>query len=832
MRLRKLHYLLLFCVAGGTLAQNTDEELTSAYYRGWGGVSGQADGSVTVTTDCATKTWSETNWPGAIALHLEGLNCDSGDLRVSGLKAGAWYWTRTTPPVASALLPASWLQGEDANVPAGLDEVDRQDRGTYMELLGNAVIVPHIGGTLPRNVDDDLVSPYYRGWGGVSGQADGSVTVTTDCGTKTWSEGDWPGAIALHLERLHCDSGGLTVEGLKPGAWYWTRTAPPVASPLLPAAWLRGEPANVPGGLDEADAHARGTYMELLGNAVIVPHIGDSAQMPEESPYLRTTGLPTGEIEAGWRDGRFITHLSHAEGYWIVVMSEPETNRIEEQRLLSGSSFPRDEIDNAWDDGHHITEVSYGDGRWLVVMSRGTGFGRQSWFSSSSFPENQIREWEGDDLSITNLAYGDGRWLAVATEVGTYGDQAYGQFADLSEFRSFIANQWDDEDYRLTEVAFGDDMWAAVMTLTGHGWSQRWQSSGTFPANEVEANLNEDLRFLDLAYGDGRYVLVSTGGIDNVIGFSPPSLPSGGALDASVTSYTATSADFVVDLFVVDSASNLLPLEAADITIDTWTLSGGAEAQFTLNDSDLESQNHVGPYSATFLFDQSGSITSTDPADIRVEAAKVFLANLGSGDEVALLAFASGGNLPHSPVTAYNDETTGAAFTRDAHGFDGALRSLADNEGGGTPLYDAIQTAVTYTVNNSNNPNRAVIVFTDGDDTASSASLDDAVASANRRNVPLHTIALSSGVDLGVLAELAGATGGSLALASDAKRLVSYYGALGPYLSGTAQYYRTAWQVNLSGGTDRFRRGGWIRTSVAVNAPGGVIYIPFRLDFD
>ena len=105
--------------------------------------------------------------------------------------------------------------------------------------------------------------------------------------------------------------------------------------------------------------------------------------------------------------------------------------------------------------------------------------------------------------------------------------------------------------------------------------------------------------------------------------------------------------------------------------------------------------------------------------------------------------------------------------------------SSADREGGLTPLYDAIRTAVTYTVNNSNNTNRVVIVFTDGEDTASTADLDDAVDTANAHNVPLHTIALASGVDMNVLSRLAGATGGALARASDAKRLVSYYGALG-----------------------------------------------------
>ena len=271
---KSLLFVALFGAGGGALAQNAGGELLAPYYRGWGGVAGEAGGDVTVTTDCGARTWAEDDWPGAIALHLEELACDAGGLGIRGLKSGAWYWTRTSPPVASPLLPAAWLEGDPANVPAGLDEVDRQQRGTYMALDGNAVIVPHVGGALGRPAGNELVSPYYGGWGGVSGRAGGTVTVTTSCGSKTWAEDEWPAAIALHLEGLHCDAGDIRVAGLLPGAWYWTGTSPPVASPLLPAAWLRGDAANVPAGLDASERRERGTYMELRGNAVIVPHIG------------------------------------------------------------------------------------------------------------------------------------------------------------------------------------------------------------------------------------------------------------------------------------------------------------------------------------------------------------------------------------------------------------------------------------------------------------------------------------------------------------------------------------------------------------------------------
>ena len=418
----------------------------------------------------------------------------------------------------------------------------------------------------------------------------------------------------------------------------------------------------------QAIASERGTADLTRNSRWTVPTVGradvDPGPTPQDSPYIRTRRVPTSEIEAGWRDGRYITYMGYAEGYWSVVMSVPETSRIEEQRLLSGSSLPRDDIRDAWNLGFDITEVAYGNGLWQVVMSKAVGFRQQSWNFSSSFPDDQIRDWKREERYITDLVYGGGGWLAVAAEVDTYSNQVYQLFANLNELMTFVDDYWGRE-YRLTEVAFGDGVWVAIMTLTGHRWPQRWQARDTFPAADVEENLKEGLRFLDLAYGDGTYLLASSSGIDNVLGFSPPSLPSGGALDSSVTDYTATSANFVIDLFAVDSASNLLELEASDLTIDGFEFGGGAQVHFTQTDVDLVDQSYIGPYSATFLFDQSGSITGTDPSDIRIEAARVFLANLGSGDEVGLLAFASGGSLPRSPVTAYQDETTGNAFTRE-----------------------------------------------------------------------------------------------------------------------------------------------------------------------
>ena len=99
------------------------------------------------------------------------------------------------------------------------------------------------------------------------------------------------------------------------------------------------------------------------------------------------------------------------------------------------------------------------------------------------------------------------------------------------------------------------------------------------------------------------------------------------------------------------------------------------------------------------------------------------------------------------------------------------------------------------------------------------------------RRVPLHAIALSNNVSMAVLSKMAGETGGSVARATDARRLVSYYGALGKYLSGAGRFYRTTWDLALSGGSFRLGRNAWITSHIEVEIPGSNIYLPFRLDF-
>ena len=313
---------------------------------------------------------------------------------------------------------------------------------------------------------------------------------------------------------------------------------------------------------------------------------------------------------------------------------------------------------------------------------------------------------------------------------------------------------------------------------------------------------------------------------------SSTALASAGLLRVEVSRYSSDAAEFEVDFLAVAPDSQPYSLSPGDLKIDSFALphSPGLH-EFEPTGITSISQSSGGPYSAALLLDQSSSVASTDPNDARLAAAAAFMNTLSSDAEVALLAFASDGRLTHSPVTAYPADSAGNFFTMDPAGLEGHLHSLADREGGGRTLYQAIINTAHFTVGGAKGANRrVVVVFTDGADTTSNSRLDDVIDFANRQNVEIHAVTLSNSVDIVALTRLATATGGSLSTAYDARGLISYYGALNAILAGSGQFNRTTWSLSIDGGA--LRPGYWIATSMAVETPGGTVYVPVRLDFN
>lgn len=267
-----------------------------------------------------------------------------------------------------------------------------------------------------------------------------------------------------------------------------------------------------------------------------------------------------------------------------------------------------------------------------------------------------------------------------------------------------------------------------------------------------------------------------------------------------------------LDIYVVDrNGRQVAGLSNTNFTIPTVS---GRTYQLTSVSSDNLAAK-PGGYSAMLLLDQSGSILTSDPNDLRIQASKIFLDYLGASDVAALASF---------PGT-YDYFHLHSGFTRDTKRMKSSLDTLSYTEGGGTPLYEATMDATDYTARYGATTNKAVIIFTDGQ---SSGALDATIQNAQQKGIPLYTVGLSSGINVNVLARMASETCGAFFYAKDAEQLITSFGTLGNLLRGSAKVYRTNWSIVRNSGT--WRTGDIITNTLKVTIPNSeAIEVPFWL---
>ncbi|HZL27382.1 MAG TPA: VWA domain-containing protein [Acidobacteriaceae bacterium] len=184
-----------------------------------------------------------------------------------------------------------------------------------------------------------------------------------------------------------------------------------------------------------------------------------------------------------------------------------------------------------------------------------------------------------------------------------------------------------------------------------------------------------------------------------------------------------------------------LPKEAFHVYED-----GVAQSILSFRHEDL-------PVSLGILIDSSGSMIEKKSA---VDAASINLVKLSNpSDEAFLVDFNS---------EAYIDED----FTSDIGKLQQGLGLI--HVGGGTALYDAVVASADYLSKNAKEPKQVLLLITDGDDNASSASLEQAIERVQDLDGPaIYCIGLLFGDDTDrrenrhakeVLQELAQQTGG------------------------------------------------------------------------
>lgn len=349
-------------------------------------------------------------------------------------------------------------------------------------------------------------------------------------------------------------------------------------------------------------------------------------------------------------------------------------------------------------------------------------------------------------------------------------------------------------------------------------------ASGTVDLGDLPEGL-ATVRAARAGFVEGEQAVTIRGGQTAAVAVAlqPESLPSAATARVAVLGGEGTPAiDFEVDVYAVAADGAELPLGAGDVAVEPFeTDTAGTIATTSLGVTRVAGAAR-GPVSATMLLDQSGSIDGTDPNDSRIQAAKIFLAAMGPGDHALLSAFASGNAHLGGEVVSWG------TFTADGRSYFATLDGLADAVDGGTPLYQAAFRMLGHTASTAPTANRALVLFTDGQDTEGGRTLDDVVGEATRLAIPVFAVALGDGTDPSVLAEMAAGTSGAFFWASDARQLVSIYRTLGNLLRGTAAATRTRWRMTRTAGA--FRHGSWVRTSVRVATPAGPLYAPFYLE--
>lgn len=266
------------------------------------------------------------------------------------------------------------------------------------------------------------------------------------------------------------------------------------------------------------------------------------------------------------------------------------------------------------------------------------------------------------------------------------------------------------------------------------------------------------------------------------------SVPAGGVTGVKMISVVNDRLLLDVNIFAVDHFGNFID----NLSVEDFSITSDfGDQEFEVINITKQTDEFKGAYSASMLFDQSGSIQGTDPTDIRIVAGTDFAKLISNGDESAIAAFSDGGSY-QSPYELLHE------FSSNKDDLVLAIESLANRTGGGTPLYKSIFNLIPYTSENATNDNKAIIVFTDGQDTEGGITISDLVDRACSENVNVFTVGLSNGVDKSVLSQIAFQTGGAVMLAADALQLVSLYNSLGQLLRGQAQYYRVRLQARNS----------------------------------
>ena len=216
-----------------------------------------------------------------------------------------------------------------------------------------------------------------------------------------------------------------------------------------------------------------------------------------------------------------------------------------------------------------------------------------------------------------------------------------------------------------------------------------------------------------------------------------------------------SGADPVVRALVTVIDQNGVPVtNLTDANFEVYE-GGTAPASFSVGPA-------TNPISVALTMDYSPSITLNPALVAEMEdSAIAFVNNIGKSDQCEIIKF-------------NNDADVIQAFTSDKTALINAIQTPYGGKFG-TALYDALILAINETSADPSGNRKAVIAIADGEDNISTNTLNQVIALANAKDIPIFTIGLGILVGQAELEQIANETGGAYYQPATADNLTDVY---------------------------------------------------------
>jgi len=189
------------------------------------------------------------------------------------------------------------------------------------------------------------------------------------------------------------------------------------------------------------------------------------------------------------------------------------------------------------------------------------------------------------------------------------------------------------------------------------------------------------------------------------------------------------------------------------------------------------------PLSALLLFDQSGSIEKTDPANARIPAAQSLASQLPGGTRIAMAHF------PHFAFGMQAPVGGDLPFTTDTRTVVQRIGRIG-KPNGPTPLLTALLYAIRQLSAEADSRKRVLVCLSDGQPQGDPSSLSpvQVTAAAVAAGVRIHFVALGH-EDWDLQRRIARATGGTVVAAENAARLEDAFREIGRQVNRVEKHH-------------------------------------------